>query len=78
MAQSTKCNVEQEGGKTITASHSKCVRKNSGFENMLKEEPGGQGLMVLPLLTFSWKCGKLSSVFAPKIVPKNSVITSYY
>lgn len=73
MAESTKCNVEQEGGKTITVSHSKCARKNDGFENALKEEPGDQSLMVLPLLTLSWSCGKLSSVFVPKIY---SVITS--
>lgn len=70
MAESTKCNVEQEGK---TASHCKYMRKNGGFENVLKEEPGGQGLMVLPLLTISWRCGKLSSVFVSKIYP---VITS--
>lgn len=51
MAESTKCNLEQEGGKTITVSHSKCVRKNAGFENVLKEEPEGRGFMLLPLLT---------------------------
>lgn len=73
MAESTKCKVEQEGGKTITASHSKCVRENGGSENVLKEEPGGQGLMALPLLTLSWRCGKFYSVFVPKIY---SVITS--
>lgn len=73
MAESTKRNVEQEGDKRITASHCKCMRKNGGFENVLKEEPGGQGVMVLPLLPISWRCGKLSSVFVPKIYP---VITS--
>lgn len=39
MAESTEFNAEQEDGKTIRASHSKCVRKNGGFENVLKEEP---------------------------------------
>lgn len=36
MVGSTKCNVEQEGGKAITASHCRCMRQDSGFEKVLK------------------------------------------
>jgi len=42
MVGSTKCNVKQQGGKTITASHCRYMRQDSGFEKVWKGNQGAK------------------------------------